>query len=266
MVVQANRASWEARARRAEELAAKYPFAAEVLRFYAGIARFQKTVFEKLSANSPRQGGDANFSLRELDPAVLLPFFPALLKLVEKSGPAVLASRARDLARGDEGRWSHLIEAFQAGELDNNTDSFLVLVLAQPYAEHLLAGATIPSNNDSSCPACGSNPSVGVLRPEGDGGRRSLLCSLCGSEWSYLRTRCPACGEEKHESLPVYRAEQFDYIRVDCCDTCHTYLNTVDLTKNGLAIPQVDELAAVPLSLWAEEHGYHKLQKNLMGL
>jgi hypothetical protein len=29
-----------------------------------------------------------------------------------------------------------------------------------------------------------------------------------------------------------------------------------DLTKNGLAIPVVDELATIPLNLWAEENGY----------
>ncbi|HXZ82096.1 MAG TPA: formate dehydrogenase accessory protein FdhE [Terriglobales bacterium] len=267
MVVQAKRASWEARARRAEELAAKYPFAAEVLRFYAGVARFQKTVYEKLCANSALRDGAQRFSLQDLKPALLLPHFPGLLKLIEKSGPAALASRARDLTQGGEQRWKALIVAFQAGEMEVSADSFFVLVLAQPYAEYVLKDASIPeSDGRSSCPACGGNPSLAVLRPEGDGGRRSLLCSLCASEWHYLRTKCPACGEENHQSLPVYQAEQFNYIRVDSCDTCHTYLNTIDLTKNGLAIPQVDELAAIPLSLWAEEHGYQKLQKNVMGL
>ena len=38
----------------------------------------------------------------------------------------------------------------------------------------------------------------------------------------------------------------------------------IDLTKNGLAIPCVDELACVPLDLWAEEAGYEKLQRNLL--
>jgi formate dehydrogenase maturation protein FdhE len=52
---------------------------------------------------------------------------------------------------------------------------------------------------------------------------------------------------------------------VDVCDTCHTYLKSVDLTKTGLAVAVVDELATIPLDLWAREHGYEKLQMNLLG-
>jgi formate dehydrogenase maturation protein FdhE len=40
----------------------------------------------------------------------------------------------------------------------------------------------------------------------------------------------------------------------------------MDLTKHGLAEPPVDELASVPLNLWAQERGYAKLQPNLLGM
>ncbi len=53
---------------------------------------------------------------------------------------------------------------------------------------------------------------------------------------------------------------------MDACETCKTYIKAVDLTKNGLAVPVVDELASVPLTLWAQEHGYTKLQPNLMAV
>jgi FdhE protein len=55
-------------------------------------------------------------------------------------------------------------------------------------------------------------------------------------------------------------------VRLECCDACRTYIKSVDLTKNGLADPLVDELASVPLDLWAREHGYDKLRPNLLGL
>lgn len=42
-------------------------------------------------------------------------------------------------------------------------------------------------------------------------------------------------------------------------------LGTVDLTKNDQAIPLVDDLGAIPLSLRADEHGYCRLQANLLG-
>jgi formate dehydrogenase maturation protein FdhE len=38
------------------------------------------------------------------------------------------------------------------------------------------------------------------------------------------------------------------------------------MTKDGLAVPCVDDLAAVSLDPWANEHGYHKLTINLAGI
>ena len=53
---------------------------------------------------------------------------------------------------------------------------------------------------------------------------------------------------------------------MECCDACKQYLKSIDLTKNGLAEPLVDEIASAPLDLWSREHGYTKLQLNLVGL
>jgi formate dehydrogenase maturation protein FdhE len=38
------------------------------------------------------------------------------------------------------------------------------------------------------------------------------------------------------------------------------------MTKSGRAEPVVDEIAAIPLDLWAAERGYTKLQLNLLQL
>jgi FdhE protein len=105
-----------------------------------------------------------------------------------------------------------------------------------------------------------------VLRQQGDGARRSLLCGFCLCEWEFRRIVCPNCDEKDHAKLPVYTAAEFPHIRVECCDACHTYIKSIDLSKNGLADPLVDEIASVPLDLWAEEHGYAKLCPNLLGM
>jgi len=118
----------------------------------------------------------------------------------------------------------------------------------------------------SLCPFCHRKPGIAVLRQQGDGARRSLMCSFCLAEWDFRRIVCPACGEEDNRKLPVYTADQFKYIRVECCDSCRTYLKAINLTRNGLAEPIVDELACVPLDLWARERGYAKLELNLLGM
>jgi FdhE protein len=107
---------------------------------------------------------------------------------------------------------------------------------------------------------------VAVLRPEGEGGKRCLVCSLCFTEWEFRRLVCPNCGEEDHRKLPVYKADEFPHLRAEACESCRHYIKAVDLTLNGLAIPEVDELAAIPLDLWVREKDYVKLQSNILGL
>jgi len=142
-------------------------------------------------------------------------------------------------------------------------EEFFWRVVKQPYAEHFRKSGE-PAG--STCPSCGSKPVVGVLRGEGDGAKRALICSLCGSEWPYRRLICANCGEEDKNKLPVYIAAQIDYVRVEACDTCHTYLKSVDLTKDGFAVPVVDEIATVALNLWADENGYTKIETNVLGM
>jgi len=50
------------------------------------------------------------------------------------------------------------------------------------------------------------------------------------------------------------------------CDSCMAYLLIVDLSRDAMAIPEVDELTGLPLDLWAIGRGYHKLQPNLAGV
>jgi FdhE protein len=143
---------------------------------------------------------------------------------------------------------------------------FCERVLAQADAEERAHSARVPAGVQPLCPFCAARPVCAVLRPESDGGKRFLLCSRCFTEWEFRRLLCPHCGEEDKDKLPVYTAEQFPYVRVEACDTCRVYLKAINLTKNGLAVPEVDELATAALDVWAAEQGYTKLQDNLFGL
>src|SRR6185312_13429951 len=113
----------------------------------------------------------------------------------------------------------------------------------QPYAEYLAdhTRQTAATQLQSVCPLCKGKPQAGVMRQEGNGGRRSLICSLCSNEWDFLRMRCLACGEEHAEKLVIYTTDQFHHVRIEACETCHHYINTIDMTKNGNAVPVVDE-------------------------
>jgi len=247
---------WDRRITRAEKLAAAHPSAAEILKFYAEIARFQKNVSAKL----------ATVEVSVLDTTLLAPHFNPLLSLVKKIGPPPLAEAATELlARSDA------LQALLIGWRDSQAGAepyaFFRSTLLQPYMESAASRSEIPrGTTPPTCPFCSEKPVVGVLREEGDGGKRLLICSLCSTEWEFRRVVCPGCGEESKDKLPVYTAGEFDYVRVEACDTCNSYIKTVDLTRNGLAVPVVDELATIPLNLWADERGYKKIQCNLLGM
>ena len=281
--------AWQQRIRRAERLAAQHPFAAEILAFYIHAARFQEGLYQRLERAAKSSAGERGSA--GVPPAVLLKMqsasrrlpsqqdagatntllasFPEFLSLLEEKAPARLAQVAHDLRNSDPNTWPDLFtQCFTHIDSPTDPQEFLVLAFLQPYAEFARSQANLHVEGYTSllCPFCSRKPAVGVLRQQGDGGRRSLLCGFCLTEWEFRRLICAGCGEEDHAKLPVYTAAELPYIRVECCDTCQTYIKTIDLTKNGLADPLVDELASVPLNLWAQEHGYAKLQPNLLGM
>jgi FdhE protein len=270
-----NNGKWDVRIRRASELAAVHPFAAEGLRFYARLARFQKSMYSEVEAECGRsQVRRAPGALRrEFDPFLLLPRFASFLSLIMQIAPPPLSHFASELRAQSGGDWQETLARFWEEGLGSPVslepaEALLSWIFLQPYAEYLADHTEwmAPDATPSVCPLCGGKPQVGVLRPEGDGGKRSLICSLCGTEWPYRRIVCPACGEEDVHKLAVYSAEEFSHVRVEACDACHSYIKTVDLTKDGHAVPVVDELATIPLNLWATEHGYLKLQNNFLGI
>jgi FdhE protein len=259
---------WQRRIRRAEQLAVQHPFAAEILGFYVHVARFQQTLYQRFDSVSANKAPVSPPGLPESP--LLLASFPAFLSLVEEKAPARFAQVAHDLRYSPSDCRSDLLNHGWS-ETDNLLDvleEFLAFAFLQPYAEFLRSRAPLQLDGYTYrlCPFCNRKPTIAVLRPQGDGARRNLVCGFCLCEWEFRRIVCVACGQEDQAKLPVYTADQIPHMRVECCDACHTYIKSVDLTKNGLADPLVDELASVPLDLWAQEHGYAKLHPNLLGL
>ncbi len=271
---------WDKRIQRAVELAERYPSAAEVLAFYRHILEFQKTLRADVASVSPSAGGvEAPFRERlNLDIAVQQ--LPALLALVQRTGPAKLAQEAAEIGAGKLHLSSppcyaisqeqlEMLRSFLLSTEANGPEAnhFFARVLLQPQAEHLALTQNVQSADSAAslCLVCGSRPQVAVLRPEGDGGKRFLICSLCATEWEFRRILCPVCGEQDHKKLPRYTVEEMSPVRVEACDTCKYYLKSVDMTIDGLVVPVVDEVATAALDIWAIDQGFHKISLNLMG-
>lgn len=277
------RVNYQARLQRAELLASRYGFAAEILGFYRHVATFQREFYEQLPKRWGKRAAADGGLRSQLNLPVLLGPFGDFLDVVERRGPGPLAMQARDLRQQGARQWEEVLSEFwKTGLLESSNPSdengespgaitlgeFLARGFLQPYAEFLV-GAMLPPGISTMivcrCPRCNSLPLLGVMRPEGNGGKRFLLCSFCSHEWEFRRIFCAHCGEDKEQKLAVYIAEQFPQIRVETCDSCKYFLRTVDMTKDGHAVPLADDLAAIPLSLWAQENGYKRIQENLFG-
>jgi len=279
----ATRVNYSARLARAELLSNKLSFATVILAFYQKIATFQRQFYQDLPkrwGKRPVVPADGDFR-SELNLNAVLPSFGDFLSLVQTTAPRPLAEAARGALPLNQTEWSAMLgslwrRGLSEGKAENEDDreqvsrqlgEFLCRAFLQPYAE-FIAGAMLPLNLTTTacrCPRCNYLPLLSVLRQEGDGGKRFLQCALCSQEWEFRRIFCAFCGEEDEHKLPIYVSEEFPHIRVESCQSCRHYIRSIDLTKDGNAVPLVDDLSAIPLSLWAEEQGLRRIQSNLLG-
>ena len=281
------REKWDRRISRANELTSCYPFATEGLRFYSHVATFQKSFYreiQKTLADSPKTSSDR--PLRdELDLFLLLPKFPGFLSMIEQIAPVPLARAAASLAQKGPAESQRAIEDFwyrdaelAAGRTTLNSSPLMESLQLIPMGcsrgfffsrtPNLLrtnVNQRLSMVRPRPVRSAVANLSSACCAAKATERKKSLVCMLCAHEWDFRRIYCPACGEEREPQMAYYSAPEIAHVRVDVCDTCHTYLKSVDLTKTGLAVAVVDELATIPLDLWAREHGYEKLQMNLLG-
>lgn len=231
---------------RALQLAQDNPGSAELLTFAAGLLK--------------AQGG-----VRAADLAAVAAASHPVLEYCAKKGPPELSADARSALAGG---FDQRVRAYwDTGEFD-----YLARAALQPYARMLRETGQSPGRGVSgTCVFCGSGAWISSRRippgpGTGEGALRMLHCSLCAFAWQVGRIRCPACGEEDPEKLPSFTAPQHFGVRVEACDTCKTYVKSIDLSLDARRIPEIDELVSLSMDLWATEQGYQRMEPGLAGL
>lgn len=223
--------SWDARILRAQDLA-QNSSASDLLDFYAGLLKLQSGFFTDLSANKREE-------------AAIVAFVPALLQFIVESGPAEFSILARNVKASDLMDWNTLRTS------EDELHIFVRRALIQPYREA------------SGCER--HEPLISILRSAGEGRKRSLVCGLCQFEGDTARVECPACGEARFDQLPNFTVNLFPYLRIEACDSCKSYVLSIDLTQCPEAVPPVDDIAALPVHMWAQESGYQRKFPGLFG-
>jgi len=258
---------WDSCIRRAEELAAKDSTPKELLIFYAKLLRAQKEVYEFLR----RQHGWLPSGSLAADVHVLSACFPILVHAVEVNGPLALREEAQSLSNANDEAIKDLLLTHWHSP---SPERFFAKAFLQPYARWLAESGGRPIDRyfdkvENRCPFCGGMPQLSCLQvrePSAESGNRDLVCSVCLTSWTFRRVVCAYCLEERPSQLSVFQTSEYDYVRVEACETCKRYIKGIDLTRFGLAVPLVDEVASAVLDVWAQEQLYTKIELNLLGL
>ncbi|HEU4833602.1 MAG TPA: formate dehydrogenase accessory protein FdhE [Pyrinomonadaceae bacterium] len=259
---------WDKQIERADSLAGDASGSKELLRFYAQLLRAQKEIYE---AFRDRRGFWLPSGNLESDLEVVQASMSGLLKRVVQNGPESLAAEAQALLSTESNEMAQDLLNYWRNPSDTQ---FFAKSVIQPYTRWLAETGIAPTGRElaggeRTCPFCGGRPQASFLQSKESGaesGNRDLLCSTCLTSWEFRRVVCASCGEERPAKLGYFHSPEFDHIRIEACDTCKHYLKAIDLTRFGHAVPLVDELYAAPLDLWAREHGYTKIELNLVGL
>jgi hypothetical protein len=257
---------WDKQIERADHLAAESSGSKELLAFYGQLLRAQAEIYESFRSRKDWLPSGA----LEADVDVVCSSMSGLMKMVALHGPASLASEAEALLAVPDVITGKLLNYWRS---PSDTE-FFAKALLQPYARWLAETRTPPvdrelAGGERTCPFCGGRPQLSFLQAKestAESGNRDLLCATCLSSWEFRRVICASCGEERPSKLGYFHSPEFDHIRIEACDTCKHYLKGIDLTRLGFAVPLVDEIYGAPLDLWAREHGYTKIELNLVGV
>ena len=266
---------WPMRRERAAELVVRYPHAAEMLRLYQALSVVQERAFEQAREIFPSpSGGGQGGGIAEFAATRVLPL---VVDATVSSGPVRLRDGVISVFCSAD--LVNLVQRWLDWQPLTPVEIYLARASASPLLEAMMTSGTeqLPSpargggqgGGSQQCPNCGGPPQLSYFAVSGEAlvsGPRYLVCSRCANNWVFSRMTCASCGESTGTKLPIYQEqERFPHVRVDGCQTCRKYLLTFDLRRDTSAVPVVDEIAALPLDLFARDLGLTKITPNLMG-
>jgi FdhE protein len=108
------------------------------------------------------------------------------------------------------------------------------------------------------CPSCGGAPSASMVENwKGAGGVRYCACSLCATEWNFIRARCTLCGSTK--SIKFQEVEgSGGVVKAETCDECRGYVKVLYRQQNDELDPIADDVATLGLDLLVKELGFRR--------
>lgn len=116
---------------------------------------------------------------------------------------------------------------------------------------------------DGVCPSCGGAPVASmVVGWQGAHGARFCACSLCATQWHYVRIKCTLCSSTKGIA---YREIEGGggTVLAETCKSCRGYVKILHQHKNPDLDPVADDVASLGLDLLLREDDYRRGAVNL---
>jgi FdhE protein len=111
---------------------------------------------------------------------------------------------------------------------------------------------------DGVCPCCGGGPVASmVVGWTGAQHSRFCVCSLCATQWNYVRIKCTLCASTK--GISYREIEGGDgTVWAETCDSCRGYVKILHQHKNPGLDPVADDVASLGLDLLVRRDDYRR--------
>jgi FdhE protein len=256
----------------------RFPEAEEVLSFMDRVLRFQHRVAEELTGADPEvdlasaetrvERGKPALKLLDLNLGPYLRYLREVLGEMREYGTESIREGADFLLSLSGEEVLSRARRFLKDRTTDDVSRMVFMVWLQPVLSSIAERISFARDRwlRNTCPVCGFKPSVSFLMDSEEGeGVRFLRCSLCLTDWVYVRTMCVNCGNVEDSSMDYYAESGTKYIQLQVCEKCGHYIKIVDLRKEGLAVPDLEDVATLILDLWADRRGYTKVERNILG-
>lgn len=141
----------------------------------------------------------------------------------------------------------------------------LLFIISRPFFKMLgnMHGEDTVMWEDGRCIVCRSTPTMSSI---GSDGRRMLHCSFCGRKGYFRRIECPDCRDFDASNHRIITVENEEGFRIDTCETCGTYMKTINSEMENLYTIDIADLVSLPLDIIAQGRGYRRKSPNPLGM
>lgn len=171
---------------------------------------------------------------------------------------ALLRVKAAEPAARDAMVQNVLAEAIPVDALAEHV--FVAAVLQVHFARLAaeLPGKDMESVGDGVCPSCGGAPASTLLVSwPPPAGTRYCSCSLCGTMWNHLRSKCTLCGSTRKILFQEIEGSG-GTIKAETCEDCHGYMKMLNQQNDRFLDPIADDVATLGLDLLVRELGFRR--------